>query len=580
MQLISLTANKDSFKTVHFKNESGLNLFIGTQKEIKDSTVTKSSTYNGVGKSLIVALIHFCLGSSRKKSLKENIPGWIFTLSFKIGGKEYNSQRSTTDQSKITFNNEEITVTKFNKKLEELLFEIPPDTNYLTFRSLIPFFIRPKKASYVSFFNPNAINNRYQILITNSLLLGLDVLLVKGKYDLRKEYTRIDELVKQLGKDESLKEFFYQKKDPLLEAKQVREDIEKLENDLAQFKVAEDYYEVSLEADRLKLRLDSLNNKKVLLNNQIYNIDKSREITPDIKKENIEAIYKEAKIILKDEVVKTLSELERFYEHLTSSREKRLLDQKVDIQRQIEDVDRKIKTITDDLDDKLRYLDARQALDVFVNLNQKLSDLRTKESKIIRYDELISNYNSLKIANRKKLLESTENTLSYLDDAKEVISETTDFFRGLAKRFYPSSTSGISIVNNDGENQERFKIDAKIDADASDGINNIKIFCYDLTLLLKGFAHNVDFIFHDSRLFSDTDPRQVAESFKLLDEYIKSSGKQYNLTLNQNQLDEIKRYLSVEEYQNIISNNICLELKDEKPEDKLLGIQVNMKYDE
>jgi len=48
--------------------------------------------------------------------------------------------------------------------------------------------------------------------------------------------------------------------------------------------------------------------------------------------------------------------------------------------------------------------------------------------------------------------------------------------------------------------------------------------------------------------------------------------------LNQNQLDEVKKYLTEREYQTIIQQNICLELKDELPEDKLLGIQVDMDY--
>ncbi len=56
------------------------------------------------------------------------------------------------------------------------------------------------------------------------------------------------------------------------------------------------------------------------------------------------------------------------------------------------------------------------------------------------------------------------------------------------------------------------------------------------------------------------------------------SGKQYILSLNQNQLDEVKKYLTETEYQTIIEQNICLELKDDSPEDKLLGLQVDMDY--
>ena len=54
MRLIRLSANRESFKPVMF-NETGLTLIVGSKTK-------GGETYNGVGKSLIVALLHFCLG--------------------------------------------------------------------------------------------------------------------------------------------------------------------------------------------------------------------------------------------------------------------------------------------------------------------------------------------------------------------------------------------------------------------------------------------------------------------------------------------------------------------------------------
>jgi uncharacterized protein YydD (DUF2326 family) len=574
MQLISLTSNKNSFKPVHFNNEFGLNFIVATQNNAHD----KDSTYNGVGKSLVIALIHFCLGSSKKDSFKRDLPDWSFKLTFKIENEIYISERKTNTQEIIILNNKEIAVSKFNKKFGELLFEIPEEVSQLSFRSLLPFFIRPKKASYNYFNNPNAVKNDFQILITNSLLLGLDVLLVQEKFRLRKEKERIKSLVKELNADVHLKEFFNQKKDASLEGQQVKEDINKLQNDLSKFEVAEDYYEVNKEANTLKNELDKINNKIVLLQNQIKNIDETRRISPDIKRENIENIYKEASIIIKEDALKTLSELEKFYEHLSKSREKRLLDQKKSLKEELKKLENNKEIKNTDLDNKLKYLNAKQALDVFINLNNKLSDLKAKEANIIKYNELIESYNKSKIKTEKSFIESTEQTDIYLNDAKEIIKETTDYFRSVSKRFFPNSAAGITIYNNSGDNQIRFDIDAKIEADASDGINNIKIFCYDLTLLIKGYAHKINFLFHDSRLLDGVDSRKTAELFKILNENIKKEKKQYILSLNQNQLDEMKRHLSDTEYKNIISDNICLELKDDSSESKLLGIQVNMDY--
>jgi uncharacterized protein YydD (DUF2326 family) len=574
MQLISLTSNKDSFKSVHFNNEFGLNFIVATQNNAHD----KDSTYNGVGKSLVIALIHFCLGSSKKDSFKKDLPDWSFKLTFKIENEIYISERKTNSQEIIILNNKEIAVSKFNKKFGDLLFDIPDEASQLSFRSLLPFFIRPKKASYNYFNNPNAVKNEFQILITNSLLLGLDVLLVQEKFHLRKEKERIKNLVKELNNDILLKEFFNHKKDATLEGQQVKEDINKLQNDLSKFEVAEDYYEVNKEANALKNELDKINNKIVLLQNQIKSIDETRKISPDIKRENIEIIYKEASIIIKEEALKTLSELEKFYEHLSKSREKRLLDQKKHLKEEFKKLENVKGIKNNDLDNKLKYLNAKQALDVFINLNNKLSDLKAKEANIIKYNELIESYNKSKIKTEKSFIESTEQTDIYLNDTKEIIKETTEYFRSVSRRFFPNSVAGITIYNNSGDNQIRFDIDAKIEADASDGINNIKIFCYDLTLLIKGYAHKINFLFHDSRLLDGVDSRKTAELFKIINENIKKEEKQYILSLNQNQLDEMKRHLSDIEYKNIISDNICLELKDDSSESKLLGIQVNMDY--
>ena len=57
MRLIKLSANKDSFKTIKF-NPTGLTIIVGAKSK-------GGETYNGVGKSLVIELLHFCLGSSK-----------------------------------------------------------------------------------------------------------------------------------------------------------------------------------------------------------------------------------------------------------------------------------------------------------------------------------------------------------------------------------------------------------------------------------------------------------------------------------------------------------------------------------
>lgn len=576
MQLIELSANKESFKTVRFKNKVGLNFIVADLKNPEQSK--KGDTANGVGKSLLISLIHFCLGSSSNKEFKNKLNGWEFQLKFSINEEIHIVKRSTNTQNKVIFNQKEIKLREYTNKLASLLFEIPNDVSQLSFRSLIPFFIRPRKSSYTDYKSPNNLKG-YQVLITNAFLLGLDVELAEEKYKLKKEKDRIKNLVKELSNDKLLKDFFLGKKDINLASQELEEKIYLLENDLKNFEVAEDYNEIKLEANRIKKELDKIQNQIILYKNQIENIEVSRKISPDIKKENIENIYKEATVIIKDNAIKQLSELQKFYEHITTNREKRLLLQKNNLLRKIEDLStqKEEKEIT--LNKNLKYLDTHQALDIFIKLTNKLSDLKSRKENILKYDELLRNYRDEKIKIDENFITETRKTDTYLKEAEDVIKSLMLFFRELSKRFYPNATAGITVYNNDGDNQIRYDIDAKIEADASDGINNVKIFCYDLTILLKGFAHKINFTFHDSRLLDGIDPRQKAELFLILNDFIKSQGKQYILSLNKNQLDDTRIYLGEEKYKEIVEKNIILQLKDNSPADKLLGIQIDMHYE-
>src|SRR5690606_29279034 len=136
MQLISLTANQASFKPVFFKNQTGLNFIVADKTEITDG---KNKTVNGVGKSLLIAIVHFCLGSRPKSTFISSLPDWEFSLTFIVNGKQYTSVRDTQNQNKIILNGDTLSVANFNKKFGEELFDVD-GTKELTFRSLLPFF--------------------------------------------------------------------------------------------------------------------------------------------------------------------------------------------------------------------------------------------------------------------------------------------------------------------------------------------------------------------------------------------------------------------------------------------------------
>lgn len=576
MYLIRVYSNQKSFREVNFNNPSGINFIIAKQKNPETTDLGK--TYNGVGKSLLVRIIHFCLGAKNKsyKSFCEKLKGWEFYLEFKINDNTYTVKRSTDKSQKIFLNNEELSINNFNKKLQNLCFEIPDNISFLTFRSLIPFFIRSNKESYVTYKKPGKTHSDYQILLYNAFLLGLDITLAQKKYDIRKEKERIKELEKNFKNDSLLRDFFTGNKDVSLTLIDLDEKINRLDSQLKNYKVAEDYYDVQKEADKIENELFELNNNILLLENSIENIDKSLVHSPDLNKKNIESIYKEVNIHFSENVNKTLDELESFYEKLISNRKKRLLEQQNKLKFDLQVKKKFSKELQSNLDKLMTYLGEHQALDLFIKLTNKSAELKSERENLQKYQELQSEYKTKERQAEKEFIELTDYTELYLSKLEIHISELRDYFRNLAKIFYPNSAAGLTIENDDGDNQLRFNIDAKIESDASDGINNVKIFCYDLTMLFKGKNHRINFIFHDSRLFDGTDERQKTSIFKIINERIKNSNKQYIATINQNQLEEIKKHLTDAEYNEIINQNIILTLTDDSDSEKLLGIKVDI----
>jgi uncharacterized protein YydD (DUF2326 family) len=575
MRLVKLSANKKTFKTVTF-NPSGLSFVVAKQKNPGISDEGK--TYNGVGKSLLVRIIHFCLGGSKDsyKSFCSKLPGWEFNLIILVKKKEILIKRKTDEPNKIFIGEKEYTVDKFNEYIATITFEIPENTQFLSFRSLIPFFIRPNKASYNDCKKPGKSTTEFQTMFYNAFLLGLDYTIAFKKYHIRKDQERIQDLEKNFKNDSLLKDFFTGNKDVELTIIDLDERIKKLNGDLKKFEVAEDYYEVQKEANEIERELFKIKNEIILIQNNLSNIEKNIGLVPSMDLSAIESVYSEVKIFFSDNLKKSISEVDEFYKRLIAGRNKRLQEMKNQYLAEISAKTNDSNDLAKKLDYKMKYLGDHQALDLFLSLSQRISEYKLEKEKLVNYKDLQKEYKSQERLRSKDILNLATDTDEYLKQNEKHINGIRDYFRNLAKEFYPNNPAGLSVKPNEGENQLLYNIEPKIDSDASDGINNVKIFCYDLTLLHKGKNHKMEFLFHDSRLFDGIDERQKTKLFQIAWKIFSKSGNQYIATVNQNQLEEIRKILPEQEFDNIITKNTILTLTDESVEGKLLGVKVDI----
>jgi uncharacterized protein YydD (DUF2326 family) len=300
--LFKHTINKDGI--VEFKN--GINFIFGK----KDSENDATESLNGIGKSLLLDLLDFCLLSSFDKrrnsrlyEAKEFLKGYKIVLEFEIEGVTYMIRRSVDNPSKIEFGelnnvtNFE-TVSDLGQVLCDLIFKVPDYPGYYEsnlLRKLLPFFIKihkPKEGrftdpvEYLKGCYPTELNqyHLYLLGIDNSLAhenfiiqTGLNEKkpalkeierVVKGKYDLGK-ISDIDSEIDNLNRE-----------------------IKRLDRVLETFKIADQYKDAERQANELTEALYILNEKK----KRKAELEGNINLYKDISKEKAKLITRESQL--------------------------------------------------------------------------------------------------------------------------------------------------------------------------------------------------------------------------------------------------------------------------------------------
>lgn len=580
MRLIKLSSNLEKFKTVDFKY--GLNIIIGERTD-PDNKDTKDS-YNGVGKSLLIEILHFCLGSNKISAFSKNIPEAIFYLEFEDYNKNIHKiTRECSDKQAISLDNKRYDkLTDFQDKMQELVFVDVPDQKGLSFRSLISRFIRRYKSNYSKYYNYVKNEQPYNEVVVNSYLLGLDSNIVERKMNVKDITTTLNNAKKSLKQDKLLLEYFKGNKDIKFQLTELKEQKERFENQIQNFKVAENYNEMKENSDKLSQQKNILNNELFIINRNIDKIEKANSVEIQLKPEELFDMYKETSLLFPETVIRTIEEVTEFHENLLKNRAEVYSTQLKAFRERKNEIEHQLKEVSNKLNDSLIFLNKHGALNEYVALNSRYNKIVEQYNKLNDYNKLIKDY-EFELSVKKKEKEDIKIDIkSYLDESIDVQEKLMKQFRFFSKQFYKDKSSGLSINGNYKDNKIAWNIHADIEDDSSDGVNEVLIFCFDFTMFSTG-NHNVYFLFHDSRLFSNMDPRQRYTALTVADDFLsKNPNLQYIVSLNEDMIESIKPMVEenmFEDLNNIIEDSRILTLKDDKPENKLLGFQRNIPYD-
>lgn len=571
MKLLSLRANKASFHPIIFKD--GINIIVG--KQVAPHNENDGNTYNGVGKSLTLHLIHFCCGSRKIDSFSKKIPDWEFTLQFIIDDIEHYCTRSTNNQNKIEFDGEQLNPKAVQEKMLELCFNQITMPANMTWTTLFSRFIRRYRSSYSSFdaFVPR--ESDYSKILNNCYLLGIDIDLVVAKKELRDRQVAAATTEKAIKSDPLFRQYYLGKNDAELDAADLEYQISMLEKEISAFKVSNNYHELELEADEKSYQKKELENKRVLVSNHIKNIEDSAKETDKVKEEKLLKVYEAAKVEIPEMVRKSLDEVTKFHGELLETRNAHLRKELARHKSELKEIDTQITSLGKRMDELLDYLNSHGALEEYVVLTKQLSSLQNDLNRIQEYQKILKAYRDTKLDIRASMIEQDKAADAYLEEENTYLDDLKNSYWNYAKRFYPKKKSGLVIRNNLGENMLRYTLEARIEDDSSDGVNEVRMFCFDW-LLLNCQKSKIKFVAHDSRVFANMDPRQRETLFRIAFETCQTTDFQYICSVNEDALLSFESMMTEEEYQDIVKSNIILELNDDAPESKLLGIQIDI----
>ncbi len=568
MRILELSANKKSFKTLTF-NPEGISLIVGGHPS------RYSDRSNGVGKTLALKLVNLCLGSRADKKMGEVLKDWFFELKFEVAGKIHHVTRSA-DGKIIYLDDHKMNIQEYRNWLNDLGVFLLPNKNFHTsFRSLFRRFTRVARDDCVDAIRLSKEND-FQALINSLWLLGFDIILAKHKHDIKKQIEAIDKQKKSWETEHPiLRNILSIGSDPHAKAEQLKEQIELLRKHIQEMHVADDYYDLVQQADILTKKLRKIETEISRLEFRLEKIGNLMRQTPDISLEELNSLYKEMKQIFRPEILRHFEAVEKFHKTLYEQRIARLENERIKALEEKQKLENEWQEIKKERDSLIDRLKGSTSLEEYQTILGELSKLEEELKVIERYLEVEQTLQKKRISFQKEFTKVIEEASKYLDTTKKRQEFLDKKYRDLAKKLYDNISAGLQIKLNDGFNLILYNIIVTIEGQSSDGINDARILCFDWLIYMWGQNHSMRFLWHDNRLFANLERRARANWFKMVLETLKTTGKQYIASLNQENYEAMLDYF-LDEEKEIIENSVILRLDANKPEQKLLGIQFDL----
>ncbi len=576
----SVSANRQSFHPVQFT--PGLNVILAE----RTAGSTQKDTRNGLGKSTLIDILDFCLGSrtTRGKGLLiEPLVGWEFTVEISLGGNRVKVSRAIDKPNRFVIDGdtagwvEQPDIDKYSGErvfnlerwkllLGWALFGLPRTNDGFkykpSYRSLISYFIRRGVDAYADPFRHTRQQQPWDVQLHAAYLLGLNWENSARWQELRDQ----DKGLKAIGeaiKTGAIEGAWGTVGELEAERVQLEAQVESESSALQSFNVHPQYEAVQEEADRSTAEIHRLTNENVSDRRRLARFRESIAAEKPPIDTAIAKIYAETGVVFPASVRRTLEEAKEFHFKIVENRRQFLETEINRIARRISQRDEEIKALTLSRARSLEVLSTHGALQEMTKLQERYVETRGKldrvRARILEIKDLTARKRDIKVY-KTELAKVAEQDH---EQRRDVWTVPVKLFNENSQALYKTPGRLVIDITDSG-----VKFDVEISRSGSEGVGKMKIFCFDLMLLqlMAQRPGNIDFLVHDSGLYDGVDERQRALALERAYEVTERTGTQYICTLNSDMVPraEFSEGFEFDEY-------VRLTLTDRDPTASLLG---------
>ena len=578
--ILSVRSNMPSFKAVEFT--PGFNVILADRT--KEST--RGDSRNGLGKTTLFEIVHFCLGAGTRRNqglLVAPLEGWTFTLELQIEDRSLAVTRSTDQPSRVQLQGDvddlanvgerqldglAVRIPDWNTYLGEQLFglslEEPPPKYPPTFRSLFSYLVRRDRDAFSSPFIHYRVQREWDKQVNNAFLLDLAWQHAGELQQLKDNGSALNEL-RRAARDGLLQGLIGNLGNLEAERTRLDSEIRQQSETLQSFRVHPQYAEIEQEVNELTSGIHQMSNANIIDGRLVDLYLSSLQDDQDPDTDELLEVYQEVGVTMPDIVRRRLEEVQDFHRQIVANRRAYLQSeiQRIESGRSQRGLD--LQAAIERRAQLLRVLQTHGALQEFTALNELHMDLVSRRNDV---DNRISNLQRFEQGrsevrvDRELLLQTARRDF---EERREGRATAINLFNSNSQALYSAPGNLVVNIADTG-----FTFDVDILRSGSQGINSMKIFCYDLMLaqLWATKQPSPRLLMHDSTIFDGVDERQIAQSLELAHQEAENKGFQYVCALNSDTLpsNEFSHAFDLESF-------VRLRLTDESEDGGLLGIR-------